>query len=71
MACLTEFLQISKPVCKGPKIQQLQATRTQADIDRFVRLAQQVERSISSETFYPNENYMCGICGYKEMCEKW
>ncbi len=56
---------------KQPKIQQLPATRTQADIGRFVRLARQVERSISSEIFYPNENYMCGICGYKDMCEKW
>jgi len=56
---------------KEPKIQQLQATRTQADIDRFVRLAQQVEKGINAEAFYPNENYMCGICGYKDMCEKW
>jgi len=56
---------------KEPKIQQLPATRTQSDTDRFARLAKQVERSINSEIFYPNQNYTCGICGYKEMCEKW
>jgi putative RecB family exonuclease len=56
---------------KQPKIQQLQATRTQEDIDRFLRLIQQAERGINAEIFYPNENYMCGYCGYREMCEKW
>lgn len=56
---------------KEPKIQQLPSTRTQADIGRFVRLTRQVERSINSEIFYPNQNYTCGICGYKGMCEKW
>ena len=56
---------------KQPKIQQLPATRTQADIDRFSRLAGQVENAISSGVYYPNEGYMCGICGYQEMCEKW
>lgn len=56
---------------KQPKIQQLYGARTQADIDRFLRLAQQVEHSINAEAFYPNENFMCGNCGYGEMCEKW
>ena len=56
---------------KQPKIQQIPAARTQADIDRFLRLAEQVERGINSGVFYPNENYMCGTCGYGEMCEKW
>lgn len=54
-----------------PRIQQLSGKRTQADIDRFLRLAQQLERGIKAETFYPSDNYMCGICGYGEMCEKW
>jgi len=56
---------------KQPKIQQLEAKRTRADIERFLRLAQQVERGINAEAFYPNDNYTCGICGYKDMCEKW
>ena len=56
---------------KMPKIQQLPATRTQADIDRFRRLAQQVEKGINQEIYYPNEGYTCGICGYRDMCAKW
>lgn len=56
---------------KQPKIQHLSATRTQADIDRFLRLVGQIERGIGAEAFYPNEGYMCGYCGYGEMCEKW
>lgn len=54
-----------------PKVQQLEATRTQKDIERFLRLAGKVEEGIKAGTFYPNENYMCGVCGYKEMCERW
>jgi CRISPR/Cas system-associated exonuclease Cas4 (RecB family) len=56
---------------KQPKIQQLRSTRTQEDIDRFLRLVKQLERGIRAEAFYPNEGYMCGYCGYGEMCEKW
>jgi len=56
---------------KRPKIQQLQTARTQADIDRFLRLAEHVGRAINTGIFYPNENFMCGICGYREMCEEW
>ena len=54
-----------------PKVQQLKAERTESDIERFLRLAKQVERGINAEVYYPNDNYTCGICGYKEMCEKW
>jgi putative RecB family exonuclease len=56
---------------KQPKVQQLPATRTQEDIDRFLAIAEQIERGINSEIFYPNEGYMCGYCGFGEMCEKW
>ena len=56
---------------KQPKTQQLEATRTQADIDRFLRLAEQVARAIKGEVYYPNENFMCGVCGYDEMCGEW
>jgi len=60
----------SRPTVQ-PRIQQLSSKRTQADIDRFLRLAGQVERGIKAEAFYPSDNYTCGICGYSEMCEKW
>lgn len=56
---------------KTPRIQTLLGTRTQADIDRFKRLLEQVERGIQAELFYPNYNYMCGTCGYKQMCGEW
>jgi putative RecB family exonuclease len=56
---------------KQPKIQQLSATRTQDEIGRFARLAGQVENAIRKGVYYPNDNYMCGNCGYNEMCKKW
>lgn len=56
---------------KQPKVQQLETTRTQADIDRFLRLAEHAERAINAEVYYPNDNFMCGICGYRDMCGDW
>ena len=56
---------------KQPKTQQLSAVRGWADIDRFLRLIGNVEQAIKAEAFYPNENYMCGSCGYGEMCNEW
>lgn len=56
---------------KNPKIQQLRATRTQQDIDRFLQLLRQVNRAIETGLFYPNENFMCPSCGYRDMCAKW
>ena len=56
---------------KSPKTQHLGTSRTQADIERFLRLAEHVERGIRADIFYPNDNFMCGICGYKEMCGEW
>ncbi|MFC1560871.1 RecB family exonuclease [Candidatus Latescibacterota bacterium] len=56
---------------KTPKIQQLSGTRDDQQIKRFLRIAQEVERGIGSGVYFPNESYMCRICGYGEMCEKW
>ena len=56
---------------KQPKIQQLSGKRTVDDINRFLRIARQVEQGINGEVFYPNEGYMCNICGYGEMCKEW
>ena len=53
------------------KVQQLEGTRSEEDIQRFPRLLGNVDRGIRNEVFYPNESYMSGICGYEEMCEKW
>lgn len=54
-----------------PKIQPLEGARTESDIHRFLRLAEQVERGIRAEIYYPNDNYTCGICGYRDMCKEW
>jgi len=56
---------------KEPKVQQIEATRSQADVDRFLRLAEQIERGIRGEVYFPNETGLCGACGYREMCEEW
>ena len=56
---------------KTPKIQQLSGTRDDGQIRRFLRIAQEVERGISSGVYFPNESFMCGICGYGEMCKEW
>ena len=56
---------------KEPKIQQVYASRSQEDINRFLKLAGYVNKAITTGIFYPNENFMCPKCGYKELCKKW
>ena len=56
---------------RQPKIQQLEGVRTEADIQRFLRLVGNVERGIRSEVSYPNQGFMCAICGYREPCDLW
>lgn len=56
---------------KQPKIQQIQTYRRQEDIERLVKLFRYVNKAIESGIFYPNQNFMCPNCGYRELCEKW
>lgn len=56
---------------KNPKIQQLTTQRTQEDIDRFLKILAYVSTAIQKSIFYPNENYFCAVCGYREMCKRW
>lgn len=56
---------------KQPKLQQLQTIRTEEDISRFLKIVAYVSKAIHSGIFYPNENFMCSICGYKDLCRKW
>jgi len=56
---------------KKPKIQQLETQRTEEDINRFLKVLAYVSKAIHSNIFYPNENYFCGVCGYKELCKRW
>lgn len=56
---------------KVPKIQQLPTTRSEEDIRRFLKRLVYVNKAIESGIFYPNENFMCPNCGYRELCKKW
>jgi putative RecB family exonuclease len=56
---------------KTPKIQQIVTTRTQDDIDRFLKMVAYVSKAIKSGIFYPNKNFMCSVCGYSGLCSKW
>jgi putative RecB family exonuclease len=56
---------------KEPKIQQIETYRRQEDIDRLMKLFRRVNKAIESGIFYPNENFMCPSCGYRELCKKW
>jgi putative RecB family exonuclease len=57
---------------KTPKIQQIQTTRTQADIDRFLKLMGYVSKAIEQGIFYPCEDRQtCSWCGYRDICKKW
>jgi putative RecB family exonuclease len=56
---------------KTPKIQQISTARSQEDINRFLKTLAYVAKAIQSGIFYPNENYFCSVCGYRDMCKKW
>jgi len=56
---------------KNPKINQLETTRSQEDIRKFSKLLNHVNRSIKTGIFYPNDNFLCPVCGYADLCKKW
>jgi len=56
---------------KTPKIQQIVTIRTQEDINRFLKILGHISNAIKSGVFYPNENFMCSVCGYRNLCKKW
>lgn len=56
---------------KNPRIQQITTQRSQEDINRFLKILAYVSKASTLGIFYPNKNYFCGICGYKELCKKW
>lgn len=58
---------------KTPKYIQLQASRTQQDVDRFLRLIGKVAGAISAGHFYPNPtSFLCSEknCQYWQNCQK-
>jgi len=56
---------------KKPKIQQIQTYRNKEDIKRLIKTFKYVNKAIQSGIFYPNPNFMCSNCGYRELCKKW
>jgi putative RecB family exonuclease len=57
---------------KHPKVQTITSPkRTQAELDRFLKVMAYVSKAIKEGIFYPNENFMCKVCGYRDRCLKW
>ena len=55
---------------KQPTASSYYTVRTEDDLRKFIFLAQQIEKSIQSGLFYPNENCMnCSECPYKKQCK--
>ena len=43
----------------------------QGTAEKDLRLTEHVGLAINAEVFHPNDNFVCGICGYREMCREW
>jgi putative RecB family exonuclease len=57
---------------KHPKIQTIEAPkRTDKELARFLKIMGYVSKAIETGLFYPNESYMCKVCGYRDRCLKW
>jgi RecB family exonuclease len=56
---------------KTPKTVQCQTMRSQASLERFLKLVGHVSKAIEQDIDYPNESMMCSCCGYKAICKKW
>ena len=57
---------------KTPTVNNHYTLRTDNELDRFVSLANGIERSVISGNFYPNESgFSCGECPYRDRCKKW
>lgn len=58
---------------KKPKYISLEASRTQADVDRFLKIMGKVAEAIGAGHFYPNPtNFTCSekSCAYWSICQK-
>jgi CRISPR/Cas system-associated exonuclease Cas4 (RecB family) len=55
-----------------PRIQHLEAYRTEADLGRLGDLIQSVERAVEAEIFYPVEAPQnCAGCPFRRPCREW
>ena len=57
---------------KSPSVNNHYTLRTDNELERFVSLANHIEKSVASGNFYPNESgFSCGECPYRDRCKKW
>ena len=57
---------------KSPSVNNHYTLRTDNELERFVSLANQIEKNVNSGNFYPNESgFGCGECPYRDRCKKW
>ena len=57
---------------KSPSVNNHYTLRTDNELERFVSLANQIEKSVASGNFYPNESgFSCSECPYRDRCKKW
>ncbi len=57
---------------KTPTVNNYYTLRTDDELNRFVSLANSIEKSVNSGSFYPNETgFGCGECPYADRCKKW
>ena len=57
---------------KSPTVNNYYTLRTERELDRFVGLANAIERSVNTGCFYPNDTgFSCGECPFANRCKKW
>jgi putative RecB family exonuclease len=57
---------------KTPTVNNYYTLRTDNELERFVSLANGIEKSVNSGNFYPNESgFGCAECPYRDCCKKW
>ena len=57
---------------KTPTVSNHYTVRTQDELDRFVQLANTIERCVNAGCFYPNDTgFSCAECPYADRCKKW
>ena len=57
---------------KQPTVNNYYTLRTESNLERFVGLANAIERSVNAGSFYPNDTgFSCTECPYADRCKKW
>ena len=57
---------------KTPKVQRLDAFRTEEDLGRLGDIIETVERAVQNNVFYPVESPLnCSTCPFRRPCQEW